>query len=68
VPPGSVSLTNVTVAVAVPDAAAGGAHTTGTALVPMVIDSAGLNVQLVPPLQPSPVPNLKNAPPAVDAI
>src|SRR5262249_43436562 len=68
VPPESVSLTNVTVAVCVPLAAAGGEQRTGAVSVFDVATNGWVNVQLVPPLQPLPTPNVKNEPPEIVAL
>src|ERR1043165_809807 len=64
----SESLVNVTVAVAAPDAVTLGWHSTGTVLAAPVMTSAGLNVQVVPPLQPSVLPNANSVLPEIVAV
>jgi len=68
VQPASVSLTNVTVAVCVAFANAGGEQRTGTVSVFAFATNGWVNVHDVPPLQPAPVPNVKNEPPEIVAL
>src|SRR5262249_45326018 len=68
VPPESVSLRNETIAVCVAFANAGGEHRTGTVSVFAVATNGWVNVHDVPPLQPAPVPNVKNEPPEMVAL
>src|SRR3954471_9817408 len=62
-PPASLSLVNVTVALWVPAAAVGGEQRTGAFSVPLVTVNGWVKVQLLPPLHPAVLPNVKKPPP-----